>query len=67
MNYERIYWMSCKKIIGQKLDGLVKLPTTVTPASAGVQNYSKKLDYGLRGNDGKRYFATFYGCIKTQK
>jgi len=33
-------------------DDLVKSPKFVTPAKAGVQNIMKRLDCGLRHNDG---------------
>jgi hypothetical protein len=34
------------------------------PAKAGIQNYLKKLDSRLRGNDAKGRFKTFYETIK---
>ena len=33
------------------------------PAKAGIQNYLKTLDSGLRGNDVKGRFKTFYETI----
>ena len=33
------------------------------PAKAGIQNYSKTLDFRLRGNDLKGRFKTFYETI----
>ena len=36
------------------------------PAKAGIQNYLKKLDSRLRGNDAKGRFKTFYEPINIQ-
>jgi len=47
-----------------KIDGLVKSPSLVTPAKAGVQNLLNFLDSRLRGNDRKRLFRTFYELVK---
>ena len=33
------------------------------PAKAGIQNYLKKLDSRLHGNDVKRHFKTLYETI----
>jgi hypothetical protein len=33
------------------------------PAKAGIQNYLKTMDSGLRGNDAKGRFKTFYETI----
>jgi hypothetical protein len=35
----------------------------VTPANAGVQNILNLLDSGVRRNDRKRHFPTFYEFI----
>ena len=43
-----------------------KVPNTVTPAEAGVQNSLKSLDSRLRGNDDKGFFSTFYRTINFQ-
>jgi hypothetical protein len=47
-----------------KQDNLVKSPTPVTPANAGVQKLLKLLDSGLRRNDDLREIQTFYESIK---
>ncbi len=39
------------RILNTNFDKLVKSPQTVTPAKAGVQNYSYSLDSCLHGND----------------
>jgi hypothetical protein len=44
-------------------DNLVKSPTPVTPANAGVQKLLKLLDSGLRRNDDLREIQTFYESI----
>jgi hypothetical protein len=41
-----------------------KVPQAVTPAKAGVQKCLKGLDSGLRRNDRKGRFSTFYEIIK---
>jgi hypothetical protein len=46
-----------------KDDGLVKSPNPVTPAKAGVQKLSKRLDFGFCRNDNK-FILTFYESIK---
>jgi hypothetical protein len=44
-------------------DILVKSPTPVTPANAGVQKLLKLLDSGVRRNDDLRKIQTFYETI----
>ena len=46
------------------IDAIVKIPTIVIPAKAGIYNYLKTLDSRLRGNDRKRQNLTFYELIK---
>jgi hypothetical protein len=48
-----------------KVDGLVeKIPSTVTPAPAGVYKLLIRLDPGFRRDDAKHHFWTFYESIK---
>jgi len=42
-----------------------KVSWAVTPAKAGVQKRSKRLDSRLRGNDRKSRIVTFYECINS--
>ena len=43
----------------RRLETISKLAYTVTPAKAGVQNSSKKLDSGFRRNDDQRHLSPF--------